>query len=96
MRKYTSLSTVAFMIRTIGLIVSIAGIAFSVLVAIGFWPTLQYPSVMVLSLGIPISIIFGILIYAFSDLIMCIIDIEYNTREISRKLTDNSRFQSGR
>ena len=76
-QRYPALNMMASLLKTISVIFIIFGLGVS------FWFLFREPDNMtriIAIAGILFSIIFGIIMYALSDLFRCIMDIETNTR----------------
>jgi hypothetical protein len=83
--RYPALKMVASLIKTISVLFILAGLGVS------FWFLFQAEpdntTIRLLSIGgIFFSIIFGVILYALSDLFRCIMDIEANTHPKTKKI----------
>ena len=75
--RYPALKMVASLLKSISIIFIIVGLGAS------FWFLFREPDIttkLISIAGILFTIIFGIIMYALSDLFRCIMDIETNTR----------------
>jgi hypothetical protein len=83
--RYPALKMVASLIKTISVLFILAGLGVS------FWFLFQAEpentTIRLLSIGgIFFSIIFGVILYALSDLFRCIMDIEANTHPKAKEI----------
>jgi len=87
--RYPALKMVASLLKTISILFIIVGLGAS------FWFLFQAEpenmTTRILSiLGILLSIIYGVIIYALSDFFRCIMDIEANTRPKAKKISPSN------
>ena len=96
MNKYPALTAIASLLRGIGVIVVLAGIALSIWFAYSTYAPLVSSVFPFLRMTIIVGILFyfsisGVLLYATGDFFRCVIDIETNTRITRiRALRNNS------
>ena len=96
-KRYPALSTVSSLLKTISIIVIVVGVGSSVWLTIMgkqlFGAASQW-SLAIGVIGILLSVVAGVLIYALGDLFRCMMDIESNTRKKGRVTATSDEAES--